>query len=119
MLTCIWATSSPSQGTGTTRVRLNLPFGVEGLSPGMLVKVSFAAGERTVLVIPGRAVVYRSEVIGVYVKHDDGAIHLRRIRPGERIEGGRTIVLAGLEAGERVVLDPVAAISAMEQRSSQ
>ena len=108
-----------SQGTGTTRVRLNLPFGVEGLSPGMLVKVSFATGERSVLVIPARAVVYRSEVIGVYVQHESGAITLRRIRPGESIEGDRTVVLTGLEEGERIVLDPVAAISALRQRSSK
>lgn len=108
-----------SRGTGTTRVRLVLPFGVEGLSPGMLVKVAFAAGERNVLVIPARAIVYRSEVVGVYVRSGDGTINLRPIRPGKVLGSGAAVVLAGLEAGEQVALDPVAAISELKRQSAQ
>lgn len=108
-----------SRGTGTTRVRLNLPYGVDDLFPGMLVKVSFAVGQRNALVIPDTSIVYRSEVIGVYVVGDDGGIKLRRIRPGDKLNDDRTTVLAGLEEGERIALDPVAAVAMLKQGTSE
>lgn len=108
-----------SPGTGTTRVRLMLPYGVENLSPGMLVKVSFSSGSRDVLAVPERAIVYRSEVTGVYVVGVSGTVNLRRIRPGESLEGSRQIVLAGLEEGELVALDPVAALLQLKRQSAQ
>jgi len=108
-----------SPGTGTTRVRLALPYGVDELSPGMLVKVTFAAGERSVLVIPAHAIVHRSEVIGVYVRSEDGTINLRRIRPGRNLHSGAVVVLAGLDEGEQVALDPVAATSELKRRTEQ
>ncbi len=108
-----------SAGTGTTRVRLTLPYGVEELSPGMLVKVSFFSGERTVLVIPERAIVYRSEVIGVYAVSKDGSVQMRRIRPGASLAGEKKIVLAGLQENEQIALDPVAAIAHLKHLSKQ
>lgn len=108
-----------SPGTGTTRVRLTLPYGVENLSPGVLVKVAFAAGERTVLVIPEHTIVHRSEVIGVYVRSEDGTINLRRIRPGKILDSGAAMVLAGLDEGEQIALDPVAATAEIKRQSAQ
>ena len=99
-----------SAGVGTTRVRLTLPDGVENLSPGMLVKVSFALGTRSVLAIPEKAVVFRSEVIAVYVLGKDGKINLRRIRPGKPLAADKIVVLAGLAQGEQVALDPARAV---------
>lgn len=108
-----------SRGVGTTRVRLTLPVGVEDLSPGMLVKVSFVVGTRAALVIPERTVVYRSEVIGVYVVDAAGAVSLRRIRTGRKLGDGKLIVLAGLDEGEQVVLEPVKAVAYLKQQSKQ
>ncbi|MDJ0958267.1 MAG: efflux RND transporter periplasmic adaptor subunit [Arenicellales bacterium] len=108
-----------SRGVGTTRVRLTLPVGVEDLSPGMLVKVSFVLGTRPVLVIPEQAVVYRSEVIGVYVVDTSGVVSLRRIRTGRKLPGNKLVVLSGLEEGEQVVLEPVKAVAHLKQRSNQ
>lgn len=108
-----------SSGVGTTRVRLSLPVGIEDLSPGMLVKVSFVLGARPALVVPERAVVYRSEVIGVYVVDATGVVSLRRIRTGRKLAGENLLVLAGLEEGEQVVLDPVKAVAHLKQQSKQ
>jgi len=94
--------------THTFKVRVNLPKGVEGLFPGMYVKVAMVTGMKQQLVVPVRAVAYRSEVTGVYVVDDKGNVNLRQIRVGRRTEGMME-VLAGLEPGERVALEPVRA----------
>jgi hypothetical protein len=40
---------------------------------------------------------------------EQGKVGFRRIRAGARLDGDLVEVLAGLEAGERVALEPVAA----------
>jgi multidrug efflux pump subunit AcrA (membrane-fusion protein) len=61
-----------------------------------------------VLTVPATAVAYRSEVRGIYVVRDDGALLFRQVRLG-RTYGDQIEILAGLDAGERIALDPVAA----------
>ena len=58
--------------------------------------------------IPARALLQRSEVTAVYVVDAAGAAHLRQVRVGPT-GGGLVTVLAGLQGGERVALDPVSA----------
>ncbi len=93
--------------TNTFRVRVNLPEGSATLFPGMFVKVGFVVGESRRLLVPAAAVVRRSELTAVYVV-DDERVTLRQIRVG-RAYGEDVEVLAGLDAGELVALDPVAA----------
>ena len=50
---------------------------------------------------------YRSEVTGVYVLEKD-LPQLRQVRIGNRF-GDQIEILAGLDSGERIALDPVAA----------
>lgn len=95
--------------TNTFEVRVELPEGVQGLFPGMFVKVAFVVGERQQLVVPKKALVYRGEVIGVYVVGAEGRIRLRHIRPGRSAGSGMIEVLAGLEEGETVALEPIKA----------
>ncbi len=90
------------------RVRLDLPSQASGLYPGMLVDVALAVGETERLLLPSAVLVSRSEVNAVYVADADGRLSLRQVRPGNRF-GERIEILAGLEAGERVALDPVQA----------
>jgi RND family efflux transporter MFP subunit len=97
------------QGSNTFKVRLWLPEGTAKLFPGMFVKTSFVTGFKEDLVVPVQAVVYRSEVTGVYVVEEDGRVRFRHIRAGQRSADGQVLVLAGLMPGERVALDPVAA----------
>lgn len=95
--------------TNTFEVRVELPQGVQGLFPGMFVKVAFTVGERQRLVVPSKALVYRSEVIGVYVVSSEGRVSLRHVRPGRAAEGGMTEILAGLDEGETVAVEPIKA----------
>ena len=90
------------------KVRVYLPKGTEGLYPGMYVKTVFDIGDVSRLVVSRRAVVYRSEVTGVYAVKDD-RVSLRQVRLGRAMDDGMIEVLAGLEAGEQVALDPIAA----------
>lgn len=96
------------QNTHTFKVRVDLPAGELGLYPGAFVKVGFVTGRQHVLTVPASAVAYRSEVRGIYVVRDDGSVLFRQVRLG-RAYGDQVEVLAGLDAGERIALDPVAA----------
>lgn len=94
------------------QVRFDLPAKTPGLSPGMFARARLAVaaqGSVRRLTIPSQAVFKRSELTAVYVLDKSGWPQLRLIRSG-RVASGRTEVLAGLEAGEKVVLDPIAAI---------
>jgi len=100
----------PEEATpsSTFRARLDLPPGALDLAPGMYVKVGLVIGEADRLLIPVSAVVERSEVTGVYVIDAHGEVSLRYVRPGHRF-GDKIEILAGLAAGERIALDPIAA----------
>lgn len=102
-------------GSNTFIVRLELPEGTEGLFPGMFVKTGFVTGKREQLVVPRDAVVYRSEVTGVYTLDDEGRIRFRQVRVGRQIDD-HLVVLSGLSEGERVALDPIAAGVVLKQR---
>lgn len=105
----VYPVADPS--TSTVRVRLELPEKSTLLYPGQFVKVAFTTGDINRLLIPVQAVVYRSEVSGVYVVKD-GVPSLRQIRLGRRFDE-QIEVLAGLSEGEKVALDPVDAAIAM------
>lgn len=96
--------------TNTFVVRAYLPQGIEGLFPGMFVKVAFRIGEERQLLVPASAVVYRSEVTGLYIQYEDGSLALRQVRIGRMTDGGQLEVLAGLDEGEQVVLNPEQAV---------
>jgi RND family efflux transporter MFP subunit len=102
--------------TSTFKVRVYLPTGTPDVYPGMAVKVAFAVGDRRQLVVPVRAIVHRSEVTGVYTVEPDGNIRFRQLRVG-RSAGGAVEVLAGLEEGEQVALDPIQAGRLLKQRA--
>jgi RND family efflux transporter MFP subunit len=100
--------------TNTFRVRVTLPAGSVTLYPGTFVKVGFVVGETERLLVPTSAIVVRSELTAVYVVGDE-TVTLRQIRAGRRY-GERSEVLAGLDAGEIVAADPIAAGVYLQQR---
>jgi RND family efflux transporter MFP subunit len=100
--------------TNTFRVRAVLPPSSVPLYPGTFVKVGFVVGETERLLLPASAIVRRSELTAVYVVGSD-AVTLRQIRAGRRY-GDRIEVLAGLEAGEKIAADPVAAGVYLQQQ---
>lgn len=96
--------------THSFRVRLELPETETGLQPGMTVKAVFAIGTAERLLIPTSALVRRSEVTAVYVVDAANRVALRQVRLGHRF-GDQVEVLAGLQAGERIAADPLAALA--------
>ena len=100
----------------TFRVRVDLPEIDEPLYPGMFIKIGFVIGETQRLLIPAEAIVRRSEVTAVYVV-DGSRVSLRQIRPGRRYDA-RMEILAGLDEGERVAVDPVAAGVYLKERGA-
>ena len=101
--------------THTTVVRVDLPGEVKGAYPGMFARVHFATGRTSKLLIPARALVYRSEVAGAYVVGDKGEIRFRQLRLGEPSGAEGIEILAGVARGERVALDPVAALAQLKR----
>jgi membrane fusion protein, multidrug efflux system len=98
-----------SMPSNTFRARLELPENAADLYPGMFVKVGFVIGEAKRLLVPGTAVVERSEVTGVYVLNANGGTSLRQVRLGHVFDD-RIEVLSGLHEGERVALEPALAM---------
>jgi hypothetical protein len=103
--------------THTTLVRLELPAGIEGLYPGMFARAYFAVGRVNKLLIPASAVALRSEVAGAYVIGEKGEIRFRQLRLGEAVGEQEVEVLAGVAPGDKLALDPVAALAALKRGS--
>jgi len=95
--------------THSTQVRVYLPKDEQGVYPGMFVRAHFVVGKANKLVIPDSAALRRSEVVAVYVVDEKGGVKLRQVRLGETTANGSVEVLAGLNPGEKVALDPIKA----------
>ena len=102
--------------TNAFKVRASLGSAIEGLFPGVFVKISFEVGKQKNLVIPHEAVAYRSEVTAVYVLNQDGVPLLRQIRLGKQTDDDKVIILSGLDAGETIALDPSHAAVFLKQQ---
>ncbi len=74
----------------------------------MYARAHFAIGLGRKLLAPSAAVVRRSEVSGIYVVRGE-RVQFRQVRLGEMSRDGMVEVLAGLEAGDRIALEPVKA----------
>jgi membrane fusion protein, multidrug efflux system len=95
--------------SNTFRAWLDLPAGVSGFYPGMFVKVGLVTGERARLLVPASAIVRRSAVTAVYLIEQGGWTSMQQVRLGEPYGDGFE-VLSGLVAGDRVALEPLAAM---------
>lgn len=101
----------------SNRVRVLLPSLAVPPRPGQTVKTRFAGAPGPAGIwVPAGVVVQRGELSACYVV-DDAGIVLRQLRLG-RQSGTRVEVLAGLMPGERVAVDPVAALEAMRERQA-
>ena len=106
----VFPAADPS--THAVKVRLELPALDPAPQPGATAKVAFpavagAAHPR----IPASALVRRGEVNAVYVLAE-GRLSLRQLRLGERV-GDDIDVIAGLQPGETIAADPLAAAQAL------
>jgi len=105
--------------THSATVRVDLPLQSTLVVPGQFAKVSLPlktppegeAALRGKLMVPSTSVVERGELTAVYVVTDKGTARLRQVRLGRAV-GVQTEVLSGLQPGEKVAVDPVAAAQA-------
>ncbi len=93
------------------KVRVTLPENLTSVRPGMFARAMLpVAGVDTQaqIYVPERAVIKRSELAAVYVVNNQGRPQLRQVRLGRK-QGESIQVFAGLQMGEKVALDPIAA----------
>lgn len=102
----------------TVTVRVGLPALAPAPEPGVTAKVLFpSVAEGSALrSVPVAALVQRGEVSGVYVV-EGSRVSLRQLRLGAR-HGAQVEVIAGLEPGERIAADPVAATQWLARRQA-
>jgi len=97
---------SPSGDPATHRfeLRADLP-AAPGLRAGLFARLIVpGVGAESRLIVPASALFERGGLTGLFVVRD-GPARLRWVAAGVR-EGGSVEIRAGVEAGERVVLDP-------------
>lgn len=97
--------------TNSVKVRLLLPQNLSSVSPGMFARAQLpttSANLQNQIYIPSQAVIKRSELMAVYVVDAQGDPQLRQVRVGRK-QGDNVEILAGLLAGEKLALDPIAA----------
>lgn len=97
--------------SNSMQVRLQLPVNLSSVSPGMFVRAmlpSASANLSNQIYVPAQAVIRRSELTAVYVVNVKGEPQLRQVRVGRR-QGDKVQIASGLQAGEKIALDPIAA----------
>lgn len=91
--------------TGTIRARAEFPNPKGELLPGQFVRIAVSLGLlRGSIVVPERAVTQQQATRLVLVVNERNVVEPRPVQLGRRVEGG-IVVVAGLEGGERVIVD--------------
>lgn len=90
-------------------VKLDLPREMAEVRSGQFGRVRLRGPSRKALAVPAAAVVRRGQLTFAFVLDDAGAARLRMLSAGET-NVDQVEVLAGLAAGERVVLSPPAGL---------
>lgn len=103
--------------TRTASARIEVGNADGRLKPQMFATatIDVAGDKREVISLPDAAVVLMDGQPSVFV-YEQGAYAARQVQPGERI-GGRTVVRAGLKAGDQVVTAGTYALKARQQKS--
>lgn len=93
------------------KVRVVLPLGLVSVRPGMFARAILPMAEsaqKSQIYVPEKSVIKRSELTAVYVVDGKGRPQLRQVRLGHK-QGENYEVFAGLQAGDKVAIDPIAA----------
>jgi RND family efflux transporter MFP subunit len=91
----------PQSRLGLARIALG---GGSNLRPGMFARAEIDAGSQPSLTVPSAAVVFRENRPGVYVLGDNSIVRFQPITEAGRANGA-VAVSAGLQAGQRVVVE--------------
>ena len=112
---------SAQDASRTITVRAAMPNPGLRLKPGMFAQVTLAPERREALLVPSEAVIRTGTRTLVMIAQEKGGYRTAEVRIG-RAAGGRTEVLAGLTAGEKVVtsgqflLDSEASLAGIDVR---
>lgn len=91
--------------SGTIRARARFDNRDGALMPGMFISVKVASGgDEPALLVQERAIGNDQSKKFVYVVGDDGKVAYREVGLGPQVDASR-IVLSGLKAGEKVIVD--------------
>lgn len=118
-ITAILPSADISSRTITVRAELRNP--ELRLKPGMFANVSLQPDTRQALLVPTEAVIRTGTRTLVMIEQEEGRFRPAAVRTG-REAGGRTEILAGLAAGEKVVvsgqflLDSEASLAGLDVR---
>ncbi len=85
----------------TFTLKLDLP--AKGLRSGQFGRAQLRIGEKQGLLVPQKAVLERGQLTFVWVVDNGNIARMRLVKPGTVI-AGRVEILAGLSAGERIVV---------------
>lgn len=86
-------------------VKFDLPAGMPEVRSGQFGRVRLLGPTRRVIAVPAGAVVRRGQLTFAFALDDAGAARLRMVSVGEAA-ADRLEILAGLSAGDRVVVSP-------------
>lgn len=100
--------AAAERSTRTVTVRLAVPAG-EALRSGQFVRVRVPGPADAALLVPATAVTRSGQMERVFVAGAGQRAELRLVRTGVR-HGDQVEILSGLDAGERVVVAPPAAL---------
>jgi RND family efflux transporter MFP subunit len=89
----------------------------DGLIPGTWVQVQLPSGIQQGLYLPASAILQQGEVAAIYIKKNH-EFKLRHVRLGQILPNTQVRIMSGLEAGERVAIDAIAAAKASMQSKS-
>ncbi|MFA4915888.1 MAG: efflux RND transporter periplasmic adaptor subunit [Syntrophales bacterium] len=76
------------------------------LRSGSFGKALFPAGQRTLIMLPPKALIRRGQLLGVYVIDSGNIAHLRLIQTGKSY-GDQIEVVSGLREGEKIVIEGI------------
>jgi Cu(I)/Ag(I) efflux system membrane fusion protein len=89
--------------TRTLQVRLDAPNPGQWMKPGMFVEVEFPIALPPRLTVPTEAVLDTGRKQTVFVDLGEGRLKAQEVRTGDEFDG-RTEILEGLKAGDRIVI---------------
>jgi multidrug efflux pump subunit AcrA (membrane-fusion protein) len=75
-----------------------------GLRSGLYGKARFPVGQRQVIQVPQRAILQKGQLVGVFIVDPSNTVQLRLIKTGKPY-GDRVEVLAGIEDGDRIIVE--------------
>jgi RND family efflux transporter MFP subunit len=97
---------APAVDPATRTFNMEVLISGAGLKSGLFAKVFVPGGKKEAILVPGKAIVHKGQLTGVYSVDDKNVIAYRLVRTG-RPYGERVEVLSGLKRDDRIIVDGI------------